>query len=86
MMNKLIQEIYVYGKLLTEVGHYELLAPEPELKNLPFYLRTENTFSFYVIASDGVARHVIVHSNFVIEPYAHPRLKEVTFEVDDEVE
>lgn len=72
-----------YGRLLTVFGAFELLAPEPEMRNLPFYLR-EGAMSFYVADSaDMVARHVIVKGDFAIVPYAETPEINVCFVVED---
>lgn len=68
MMNKIIEDkVTVYGVLYTPFGQFELLAPEPERNNLPYYLR-DGAFSFYVL-DDGFARHIIVCGDFALVPY-----------------
>jgi hypothetical protein len=83
-MSVITQKEKVYGMLLTQFGDFELLAPEPEKKNLPFYLR-DGALSFYILR-EGYARHIIVKGDFGLVPYVNPQSVEVKFEVEDEGE
>ena len=52
MDNVVSKEVYVYGRLYTSLGVWDLLEPEPQKKNLPFYLRND-AYRFHVIENFG---------------------------------
>lgn len=84
MNKKIINKSKIYGELHTSFGSFELLAPEPEKYNIPWYLR-EGALSFYVLVK-GTARHIIVKGDFGVVPYEHIREEFVNFEVVNDAE
>lgn len=82
-MKKIDEQKPVVGMLYTQFGQYELLDLKPYRPNNPWYIK-DVVLAFHVRDGYGIGKTILVCGSFDIVPDPDPKVKPVTYFLDEE--